>query len=401
MSRRSVAVTGARLAVSRAVLALLAPVCLLAVLELGSRLALAAVTRNPAYLTMYGSRPMHVYKVPLESHRRGTDRYYKGVPGLSLLMPGQPSPFRLTYNSRGYRGPEFEAAASRIRIACVGDSTVWGSEVENDQAWPAFLQARLEQQAPGTYEVINAGFPAYNLPLVLNLLRHELLAHEPDLVLLESGFNDHTGVPGGARYFFNTGRAEFLLKRMQDALNATSMLAYLVTQLASRGNPRDIAGTGARVARRYRERLEAIAELCRAHGVGLAVIRQPLDAATAGWTGRGSETGAAFARHYPDRRFTPETLERVRNDVRRGVSHATFARAYYYQAMVFEAIEAAAQARPELVVLDPVPALLSAQQRGAAVFRDIVHLTPAGNAMLAEQLVASLVSQRLLPAGLE
>jgi lysophospholipase L1-like esterase len=120
--------------------------------------------------------------------RRG---YYKMRPGVHAApAPAGYGSFRI--NRLGFRGADFDPAnkAAAKRIICVGDSNTIGLNVNEEETWPAALARSLARQAPGGFEVINAGFNAYTSSHYLNLIRAELLDYSPDVLIVYGGVND-------------------------------------------------------------------------------------------------------------------------------------------------------------------------------------------------------------------
>lgn len=74
------------------------------------------------------------------------------------------------------------------RIICLGDScTFFGNP-----SYPSSLESQLSTVLPGqTWEVINAGVPAYSSLQGLLVLEHYLLAYNADYVTVFFGWNDH------------------------------------------------------------------------------------------------------------------------------------------------------------------------------------------------------------------
>ncbi|MGI9431551.1 MAG: SGNH/GDSL hydrolase family protein, partial [Myxococcota bacterium] len=87
-------------------------------------------------------------------------------------------PFRVRHNARGYRDTE-HGAKERPRLLVLGDSFVWGFDVDEDERFTARLQERL----PG-WEVLNLGVSGYGTDQELLLLRRELAQYAPEIVLL-------------------------------------------------------------------------------------------------------------------------------------------------------------------------------------------------------------------------
>lgn len=102
---------------------------------------------------------------------------------------GPPNGFRVNTNALGLRGPEITPKAGRVRILCIGDSTTFGQYVEDDEAWPAQLQAILD---PGRtrVDVVNAGLIGATSFQGLSYLIHRGFDLEPDIIVATYGFND-------------------------------------------------------------------------------------------------------------------------------------------------------------------------------------------------------------------
>ena len=101
----------------------------------------------------------------------------------------RPIPGVLGHNSHGYFGPEFEVEkpANTFRIVCMGDScTHFGPT-----SYPDMLRSFLDQQAPGKFEVINAGVIGFTSHQGRVLLESEIESLRPDLVTIYYGWNDH------------------------------------------------------------------------------------------------------------------------------------------------------------------------------------------------------------------
>jgi lysophospholipase L1-like esterase len=101
-------------------------------------------------------------------------------------------------NSHGLRSPEitYEKPPAVFRILNLGDSTVAGWGVREEDTYGRRLEQLLTQQNTGgtRFEVINAGVPGWNLENALAYLQAEGLKYEPDLVLLGlSTANDING----------------------------------------------------------------------------------------------------------------------------------------------------------------------------------------------------------------
>ena len=113
----------------------------------------------------------------------------------------------------GYRFPEIADPASRrpphlpgppkapgeVRVLCVGDSTTYGSGLDEGDAYPARLQRRLNAWAPEgvRFEVYNGGTPGFGPQQCKRELQSRYLALNPDIVLWREApvFADSLGLP--------------------------------------------------------------------------------------------------------------------------------------------------------------------------------------------------------------
>ena len=93
------------------------------------------------------------------------------------------------HNSLGFYGPEFSEAKdpSVFRIVCLGDSCTHFGPI----SYPDMLRAVLDVQAPGRFEVINAGVIGYTSYQGMKLLDTRVMEWSPDLVIVYFGWNDH------------------------------------------------------------------------------------------------------------------------------------------------------------------------------------------------------------------
>ena len=123
------------------------------------------------------------------------------VPDDELLLRLRPDTEFLDYyrvNSRGWRGAELALAAppDTLRVVAMGDSCTFGFGVNEQEAWPARLQAMLELAFADSLQVqvVNLGVPGYSTWQNRQQLRLDVPALSPDvIVLLPSGHNDITG----------------------------------------------------------------------------------------------------------------------------------------------------------------------------------------------------------------
>ncbi|HZS49566.1 MAG TPA: SGNH/GDSL hydrolase family protein [Bryobacterales bacterium] len=96
-------------------------------------------------------------------------------------------------NGQGFHQREeipVERRPGFLRIACLGESTTFGSDVDTN--YPAYLRKILESSRAGFkgYEVINAGVPGWVSDQIALRVQHQLAAFRPDAVFLYVGWND-------------------------------------------------------------------------------------------------------------------------------------------------------------------------------------------------------------------
>ena len=94
--------------------------------------------------------------------------------------------------------------AKLLRIICLGESSMFGTPYQMTCTIPAILRKQLTHLFPGyEFEVLNLGASAINSNVIVDLSK-QVIAYEPDLVLLYMGHNDFYGPDGiGASFFQN------------------------------------------------------------------------------------------------------------------------------------------------------------------------------------------------------
>lgn len=121
----------------------------------------------------------------LRAHRVGAERIYNydaelgwfPVPNSEVSFTGIRT-IRVRHNSLGLRDIEHDTAA-KPTIAFIGDSFVWGYDVEQTVRFTEVLRAKMPEQ-----RIINAGVTAYGTDQELLLLRRLWDRIKPDVVVL-------------------------------------------------------------------------------------------------------------------------------------------------------------------------------------------------------------------------
>ena len=121
---------------------------------------------------------------------------------------GVPQPTHV--NSRGLRDSEIplEKTPGKKRILLLGDSSVYGVRVTDDQTFGGLLEKRLQGDGKNV-EVLNAGCPGFSSWQALQALDDRLLAYSPDLVVIATLWSDAQGSaePDAARFGTGAGRS--------------------------------------------------------------------------------------------------------------------------------------------------------------------------------------------------
>lgn len=361
-------------------------VCLL-VLEAAARVGLYVYTGESYHLTRWqGFTAIKNVELKMVQHGKGEGKYYKGVSDLKFKSVGGDA---VKYNSKGFRTPEFADTPDKIRLACFGGSSTFGAGSDDHQTWPAFLQRHLDQANPGRYEVINCGFGSYDTGLIKNLLHSEVFGYQPHAVVIYSGFNDHTG--GQTTVFKNSPAMMMAAFNLKNALHSKSGLVDVMVRMSaniSSQNPKTILKAGDDIMARYQRNLEAIIDACAQRGIPVVLVKQPLDIMNDAPSS--APTGKSFAQAFvKDGRFNDQTFQDIKKAVTENQPRAFNGRTYYFQYLVYREIDAIASlGKSNLYVIDFVNEFIDAGGQGG-LFLDVVHLSPAGNDLLAREMLAS------------
>ena len=121
-----------------------------------------------------------------------THHQLKPLRKIAIKNPDTGEVFETQTNSLGLRGgePTIPKSPETIRVVVVGDETLLGLEVADEETFAARLQEQLSVLWHRPVEVINAAVPG-DCPLIEALrLRHELTALRPDLVICHFDMSD-------------------------------------------------------------------------------------------------------------------------------------------------------------------------------------------------------------------
>lgn len=190
-------------------------------------------------------------------------------------------------NGLGLRGPEVPEAKApgERRVLVLGDSTVYGQGVADDETVPARLEKALDR--PGT-TVINGGLRAYSTAQELALLKELGEKIRPDLVVLCWFWNDLDADPIEAQYegLAGLGEVPFDTRAPVDGMlkfrwrvrrvvrsSALVMLAYdLISPDGDEWPSREAQAAGMGKLDAY---LAEFKQWCREHGARLVFVVIP------------------------------------------------------------------------------------------------------------------------------
>ncbi len=198
------------------------------------------------------------------------------------LVPGkrQERGVEVNVNRRGFRGPE-RGPRRGPRALAVGDSSIYGFGVADDEVWTAKAEAMLGA------EVINGACPGWSSFQSLNMLNMRGMAYEPDLLIVGNlwsdnnydGFVDRQLLASYAGWEASWVRdARVLLERSQLFRRLDWQLRVLPQATRAKEIGWDLSDSDARSGLRrvaiedYTANLEAMASVMRRRGGGVAFL---------------------------------------------------------------------------------------------------------------------------------
>lgn len=283
-----------------------------AILEGGARVILSREARRQAEEAARRAAASAPEPAPLKAHDLSAlNNVHAAGPGICwTLKPnlvdypvkgrcwGRDVSFSVSTNAEGLRGPALAPAGEKTRLLALGDSTTFGLGVNNDETWPAQMEAALNSRGGGAaFEALNAGVSGASTFQALVYLDKRGLSFGPAAVLVCCGHNDFdswnnmTDMEQAAA--METGAAGPGGSPAGQADRSFSDL-FALTRRAIGEAGRDvqtlIQGKRPRLTpEEYRETLEKIRELCAAKGVEVFFILWPYEeqarTATPEWRG--------------------------------------------------------------------------------------------------------------------
>jgi len=109
----------------------------------------------------------------------------------TMIGMREPHDFRISTDSEGLRThlPRVRTKGT-TRIAVMGDSTVFGWGVENDESISAFAQTALARAGHPNIEILNAGQPGYSTGMVSWLFERTVADYQPDWTIVFISMHD-------------------------------------------------------------------------------------------------------------------------------------------------------------------------------------------------------------------
>lgn len=96
-------------------------------------------------------------------------------------------------SAQGFRSPavEIPKPAGARRVLVLGDSVAWGAGVREEETFSRQLEAMLRGELACPVDVVNAGVSGYGSIEELDVLQHEGIAFEPDVLIVYHVENDN------------------------------------------------------------------------------------------------------------------------------------------------------------------------------------------------------------------
>ncbi|MBL7965028.1 MAG: SGNH/GDSL hydrolase family protein [Flavobacteriales bacterium] len=351
-------------------------------------------------------------KSPANKFRFNPYRVYEHVPGFS--EDDRDGQVRMAINGSGFRRARevlHEKPEGVCRIFLMGGSAAHGTSsaapypirhVRNEETVDACLERMLLEAMPERrFEVINAAVTGYQVFQHTAYLQSELLDMDPDLVIFLDGHNDHYTSDAGHRYMLDY-RYQFWTARLQEpgpmAVLDLACMAMARHSAAFRGF---MAWRMARDAERARERSD-LATMDGREEERLAAHRQRARDQFL----RAVETNLYLLRRQDVKALVSLQPELVlREESMRSAEEVGFVRpdpaVLELYPLVAEELQAVCYAW-NVPFIDMNPVFSSTRHKGAQLFIDYCHLTPAGGEVVAEALlpmVLALLAQEITPPG--
>jgi lysophospholipase L1-like esterase len=329
---------------------------------------------------------VHVWGVPWDYVKK------KMRPGKYVTDKG----IRYTVNSLGFRGKEFDPFnKTKYRIICFGGSSTLGLGSPEDKTYPAVLEKLLNDSGIEA-EVLNFGFASKGLEFIVKLLYREGFSYRPDLISIYSNRNTVLYDSNRARKppELIRNRFDYYLFRLNCILYDNYMTYRSLSRKIARFRRKlnnELATpkhNSAYVVGRelnetffentYPKTLERIILAGRALNIKVCLIKQPLYR---------DPSLQLEIKDYP--------VDRLWNMLKdeNNVDHFSSEDDKYWiltSSILNRQMDILKDKYDDVIVVDPLAVFLEESVDHDALFFDYIHLRPAGNELLVEQIFSAI-----------
>ena len=280
-------------------------------------------------------------------------------------------------NSKGFRGKEFEFEKSSKRILAFGGSTTIGLESPENKTYPALLEKMLKQNKK-EYEVINMGFGSKSINFIKNILLNEAYKYKPDIIIIYS--NRNSLMYDGAYVDPNISSSQLLkinyklqenimiyrlmFKIYKRIINLQLKSGYLKAPFTSKGINEGYLNSG------YVNSLKEIIKFCEKRGIEVFLVKQA---------------------YYFNKNIIKELNNYSSAELIKNYKNDFFLKKYnldeetnFWSVMgtVLNKNLDILKDYKNVKIINPINALITSEKN----FTDYLHLTPAGNFILATEI---------------
>jgi lysophospholipase L1-like esterase len=303
---------------------------------------------------------------------------------------------QIAVNRDGLRGPEIgPKRPGRLRVLVLGDSFAFGVGVEEAQSYPRRLEALLRGRGIDA-EVLNAGVPGYGLGEEADWFERHGRQLEPDFVIVTSflGNDFQDAAPGQPKAEVVDGALQVVGERSSPLSRALYYHSHLYVALKTSGfggRLRRLLGRPSPLDARH---LESELDLYRkrAEGAFDSTGAAEIDAACARLTQAVGETPTLLV-------LVPSLLQVDPAEWSKALAAFRAEPARYDPRQPNEWFAETSRWGDSVPIVDVAPRFAAAIRGGAKVYLPIdKHLTPAGYALLAEE-VAKRVEELTRPGA--
>ncbi len=148
-----------------------------------------------------------IWEAAVKQHKKDIIKVFYGQIAEPAFLPNtfwhhEFNPDSLEYrgivNAKGTKGDDFTVPKppGELRIICLGDSVVEGTQISPKDTFPGLLEEKLQPvirqiSQYKSVKVINAGISSHNSAFNLAYLEFRLIHYKPDMVIIKSSYNDY------------------------------------------------------------------------------------------------------------------------------------------------------------------------------------------------------------------